>query len=399
MMAILGRGERGGMTGAAGWLFLAAACALVAGCGPRQQGEIPGPGTLSQEVRRLLTAERASLEYYDARARLEEMGPEVDPVLVSIARDARARPVARANALILLADRQSPWAIGVLSEALLTSEVEMLRSAAVLGLQRLNPPPDTALTLIRSAVADPARNVRLNALLALDIREVGAIRELLETEGDREVRTVAVQLVALAESRGARLAADRRGALRTAGLETDPQIVFRPSVVDTLSDIQHGDLRVELPNAPDLPLAAQAEAVAGVVPAFFSPDRSQVVFEAEGEIRVVDLESRQVVALGPGVAPRLVPFTRQFVFLREVPALRVELASGTELRYEVFRGTFASDEVEPIGELLAVADPRIHGGYSPVRWMVVSEVPEGFALIGTGITPFILPPARTERQF
>jgi HEAT repeat protein len=67
------------------------------------------------------------------------MGPEVDAVLVALARDPRARPVARANALVLLADRGSPIAFTTLQRALLTEEVEMLRSAAVLALQRLAP--------------------------------------------------------------------------------------------------------------------------------------------------------------------------------------------------------------------------------------------------------------------
>jgi hypothetical protein len=128
-----------------------------------------------------------------------------------------------------------------------------------------------------------------------------------------------MQLVSLAESRGAPLAPDRRGALRTAGPESDPQIVFRPALMDSVAGYATGDLRVELPNAPDLPLAPRAEVVRNVLPAFFAPDRSAVVFEIEREIRVVDLSDRSVRSLGPGIAPRLIPFTHQFVFLRELP--------------------------------------------------------------------------------
>jgi HEAT repeat protein len=369
------------------------ALAVLAACGPRRPNDLTGPIPLSHEVRQILMAERPTREYYDARARLREMGPEVDAVLVALARDPRARPVARANALVLLVDRGSPIAFTTLQRALLTEEVEMLRSAAVLALQRLDPGNEAAAGLIRSALGDPARTVRLNALQSLDIRDVEAIRALLEDEPDREVRQVAMQLVSLAESRGAPLAPDRRGALRTAGPDTDPHIVFRPALVDSVADYATGDLRVELPNAPDLPLAPRVEVVRNVLPAFFAPDRSAVVFEIEREIRVVDLSDRSVRSLGPGIAPRLIPFTHQFVFLRELPGGRREVGGdATEIRYEVLRAGFGGGaEPERLGEMQALARTGVHGNYSAVRWMVVGEGPEGFVLHGAGVTPFAIP--------
>lgn len=379
--------------GPAGGPVLALVLAGLAACSQRPPPAHPEPGHFSTEIRRLLAADRPTREYYDARARLEQMGPEVDAVLVTLARDPSARPVARANALILLADRGSPAAIPVLGQALLTEEVEMLRSAAVLGLQRLAQRSDTAASLIRSAVSDPARTVRLNALQALEIREVETIRALLATESDPEVRTVAMQLVGVAEQRGARLAADRRGALRTTGVETDAQIVFRPTTADTLADLAIGDLRVELPNAPDIALGTAAEVVGGVVPAFFSLDRSQVVYEVDREIRVVDLASRQTRSIGPGIAPRVIPFSQQFVFLRERPELRREADGATELHYEVWRASFAGGEPERIGETAAIARMHDHANYSPVRWMVVGEARDGFALRGFNMAEFPLPAA------
>jgi hypothetical protein len=381
------RWSRGGR---AGGLGLVASLMMLSACAHRGPPPPQEPLHFSHEVRRLLAADRSSLEYYDARARLEEMGPEVDAVLVTLARDARSRPVPRANALILLAERGSPAAIPVLGQVLLSEEIEMLRSAAVLGLQRLAPQSDSAASLIRSAVGDPARTVRLNALLALDIREVETIRELLETERDAEVRTVAVQLVAVAESRGAPLAPDRRGALRTVGMESDPQIVFRPSATQR-SGVSVGDLRVELPNAPDVPLTGSAEVVGGVVPAFFSHDRSSVVYEADRTIYVVDLATRETRNLGTGIAPRVVPFSQQFVFLRELPDLRREVEEATELHYEVHRASFDDGAAELIGSTSALARMRAFANYSAARWMVVAETPEGFALRGFGVAEFPLP--------
>ena len=370
--------------------MLAAALLGTSACASRAAPELPAPLAFSAEVHRILSTDLLSPQYYDAQNRLAKMGPEVDAVLVGLANSAEARTSARANALILLADRRSPAALSALRRALLTSNVEMLRSAAVLGLQRLAPTSDHAANLLRSAVGDGARTVRLNALQALDIRDVGTIRSVLAAENDPEVRQVAMQLIALAEGRGASLGVSPDGTLRTVGFGTDPRLVFQPTRTDS-AGYMVGELRVELPQARPLPLGSEVEVVARVIPAFFSPDRSKVVYELEREIRILDLVSRDVRSLGPGIAPRLIPFTYQFVFLRELPDGRSELPQGTEIRYSVVRASFLDAEVEPIGELAAVATPGLHGNYSPVRWMVVSETAEGFALRGQGMESFLLP--------
>lgn len=383
---------------------LASTLAGTSGCALRRSHDLPAPLAFTAEVHRILTTDLLSPGYYDALSRLEGMGPEVDAVLVALARSAEARTTARANALILLADRRSPAAIDALRHALLTSNIEMLRSAAVLGLQRLAPTSDAAANLIRTAVGDRARTVRLNALQALDIRDVEMIRALLAAEKDPEVRQVAMQLIALAESRGAPLGADEEGVLRTTGFGTDPRLAFRPATRDSAGGHASGELRVEIAQARDVPLGEAVEVVADVVPAFFSPDRSKVVYEVEREIRVLDLVTREVRSLGEGLAPRLVPFTYQFVFLRELPGARRPAADRTEIRYAVRRASFIDSEVAELGELVAVARPDLHDNYSPVRWMVVGESPEGFALRGEGIVPFLLPtpvwsptPMRDER--
>ena len=372
------------------WLT-AAAMAGLPGCAPQRSPEQPAPVQFFNEVRDMLAIGEPSPEYYRARTRLDELGPEVDAVLVAIARDPEGRPVARSNALILLADRRSPAAIPVLRQTLLADESDPQRAAAVLALQRMAPDTPEAANLIRTAVGDPARTVRLNALQALDVADVDLIRQVLEEERDPDVRRVGVQLVSLAEARGAPLARDRRGALRTAGAEGDPQIVFRPVSSDSANALALGDLRIELPNGPDIALAPMAEAVAGVVPAFFSPDRSQVVYEAERQIHVVDLRSRKQLDFGEGIAPRPVPFSEDFVFLRPLNAT-TRADGATELPYHVHRASFGGGSAEN-GELQALARSELHANYSPVRWMVVGETGEGFVLRGEGISTFKLPSA------
>lgn len=373
------------------WSLVAAALLGVSACGGRAPHSLPAPVRFSAEVREILSNDRPSVDLYDELRRLEGMGPEVDAVLVHLVRDPEAAVTARANAILLLADRQSPAALPVLRQVLLTANEEALRSAAVLGLQKVAADTEAAERLIRVAVGDPVRKVRLNALQALDIRDVATIRMLLSVETDPQVRQIAMQLVSLAEARGAPLAADRHGALRNTAAESEPQIVFRATQREKERGFAIGDLRVELPDGPDVPLSQSAEVVMGVVPAFISSDRETVVFEAEREIRLLDIATRQIRTLGSGIAPRLIPFTNQFVFLREIPGSQRERADGTEIHYEVLRASLDGGPAEPIGTMQAIARPDSHANYSPVRWMVVGDTPEGFVLRGEGVSSFRLP--------
>ena len=371
--------------------LLTAAAAMVGlpACSAHRSPEQPAPVHFAAEVRSMLAVSEPSPEFYRARSELDEMGPEVEAVLVAIARDPESRPVARSNALMLLAERRSPAAIPAIRRILLGGERESLRASAVLALQRMLPDVPEASNLIRTAVSDRSRTVRLNALQALDVGDVELIRRVLEDERDPDVRRVGLQLVALAEARGAPLERDRRGVFRTAADEADPQIVFRPVRSDTMAGLFAGDLRIELPTGPDIPLAPMAEVIAGVVPAFFSPDRGRVVYEVDREIRVVNLRSREHQSFGPGIAPRPIPFSDDFVFLRTVGS-QVRDDGTTALTYDVRRASFGGGS-ESIGELQALARAERFGNYSPARWMVVGESPEGWVLRGDGISTFKLP--------
>lgn len=363
---------------------------VIAGCASTRTQELQGSQRLALEVRAILGIDWPSEEYQRQRQRLLAMGPEIDSILVAVAQDERARAEARADALDILAERQSPVALAMLRSAL-QDENEKLRSAAVLGLNRLAPNSEPALELIRLAAEDRSRTVRLNALQSLDISEVQTIRGVLERETDPEVREVAFQLVSLAEARGASLVPDQEGTLRTASSDTEPQIVFRPVRKEEFANVSFGELRVEIPNGPDIPLAHNAEVVANVVPAFFSPDRGDIVAEAEGEIRVIHLDSRHVRSLGNGLAPRLIPFSQNFVFLRERADSQISTAEGMAVTYDVYRAGFHVPDVEHIGNLRAVTKSDVNAGESPVRWMVVGEYEEGFALRGENIETFPLP--------
>jgi hypothetical protein len=359
----------------------------VAACASGATMEMGSTQMLSAEVRSVLGASRPNAEYHRARSRLLQMGPEVDVILVGLVGDTRARTAARADALILLADRQSPLALPTLASALKFPQ-EALRSAAVVGLHRIAPTRPEAIELIKGATTDRSRTVRLNALQSLNVREVETIRQVLLLENDPEVRQVGLQLILLAEYRGAPLAADSRGALRT-GTGDGTQIVFRP-VSLTAPGVARGDLRLELAERPDIPLAPSAIVVDNVVPAFFSPDRANVVVEVDGQIQVIDLSSGAVRQYGDGIAPRPIPFTFQFVFLRE-RVTRPTSGPRREIVYDVYRAPFGEGAAERIGGISAWANDDVHGGESPVRWMVVDEGVDGFVLRGDNMDTFPLP--------
>ncbi len=363
---------------------------LSVGCSSRQGPEAPLAQQLSAEVREVLGMNRPSADYHRDRTRLREMGPDLDVILIGLIGDTRARPEARADALILLADRRSPLALPTLESAL-HSEDEKLRSAAVLGLNRLTATTPVAVDLIRRATFDRSRTVRLNALQSLDIRDVETIREVVEREVDDEVRKVGRQLIALGEARGAPLASDFRGTLRTVSGEGEPQIVFRPFVTDPETGVARGDLRIELPTLPDIPLAASAIVVGNVLPAFFSPNRSHVVFESEGRINVVDITSRNVRSYGVGLAPRPIPFTQKFVFLQPSASGPDSVTEGRRVVYNVFMASFEDRFIDRIGEVTAWTRADLHGEETPVRWMVVDEVSDGLLLRGENMETFPLP--------
>ena len=364
------------------------ACAFMGGGGAAY-----GSRPLRADVTRVLDVDEPSPAYFRERARLEVLGPELDAVLIGLVEDASADDNVRANAIALLADRRAPGSMELIRRELTASGNEAVRAAAARALQRFLPDSAGARNALRAAVGDISPLVRLTVLQRLDVEDAPLVRQLVGREENAQVRTIARQLLTLLEARGAPLARDPRGHLRTSGPEDAPTIVFHPTWADSLGAVQVGALWVEMPGGAGLvPLGQQVEVIGGVVPAFFDATRTVVVYEADREIRIRDLRTGSTVTLGRGVAPRVVPFTDRFVFVREIAGARREVGGdATEIGYEVLRASFSGAAPEVIGRIAATARPEVGRGASPVRWMAVAEAADGFVLRAQGITPFALP--------
>lgn len=375
-----------------GALALAAA-ALLAGCAARESGPRGyGHPMVVGQVVRILRVDEPSPAFYRERARLEALGPELDRILLGLALDHAVDENVRANALVLLADRRTPGVMPLLRRELAASPSDAVRAAAVQGLQRYALESPEARSALRAAIGDPAAAVRLNVLQGLDVEDAPLVRAQLEREPDGQVRTIARQLLELLEARGAPLVRDERGDLRAGVREGAPRLVFHPTWSDTLADVEAGALWVEMPNASLLPLAQEVEVVGRIVPAFFDPTRSAVVYEAGREIFVRDLATGRTGSFGAGIAPRAIPFTGHFVFAREAAGGRVEEDDGTTVAlYHLFLASFGGGTPVRMGSVEAHLHPTVRGGSSPLRVMVVAEGRGGFVLRAQGMTPVALP--------
>src|SRR5690606_27847940 len=112
--------------------------------------------------------------------------------------------------------------------------------------------------------------------------------------------------------------------------------------------------------------------------------------EIDGEIAVVHIGTGTIRTVGSGTAPRPIPFSNQFVFLRERPNGQFSTVDGIARTYDVFLGAFNAPGAESIGSLRAVSRSDVNGGASPVAWMVVAEAGDGSGLRGDNIESFPL---------
>ena len=314
--------------------------------------------------------------------------PDFDDRLAAVVRDTLAPPVVRINALMLLSDRR--WEdTGLYTEALSTNN-ESVRAAAIVALKPFQVKWKHVPVLIKDALKDPSTLVQMKALENLNEAYINDLRIYAWQTKDASLKAIAEALIQTAEERGAPMpSADASGAL-TRVTATGHRITFRPSSRWPNWDAAVGELWFGAPGKPVERIAGGVEVIASVVPAFVSAEGTHLVYEAERKIHVRDLKTNVDRVVAPGIAPRLLPLSNAFVYLKEHSILQGE-RSATTIQYEVVREPLAGGESKVLGGVSAQVSHSVHGNYSPVRWMRVREVDGLFVLAGDGMDQFTLP--------
>ncbi len=332
----------------------------------------------------------------ERRSRIAEIQPSsarLTAELAIIATDPDAPTFARGNALLLLGDMTAAtemyaFAVGV------RAEDPNIRAAAANALGDLVAVgSEGALRLLRVALDDPEPGVQVQALQSIGTRDAEALREFRESTTNPELRQIAATLLDVAAARGAPVIPPDQPVPDMVERETPEgdRLIFEAEQRWPAANAAAGRLSVVRADGDSIPIADEVEVVGGVLPAFFSTDRDRLVYEADREIRVRDLQTGEDRRVAAGIAPRPLPFTEDFVFARELDRIAREEAAGIRIRYEVLRAPFAGGEPENFGATVVTASPSERGYYSPVRWMRVVERGDRFYLEGDSMENLPLP--------
>jgi len=327
-----------------------------------------------------------SLEVYAMQA-----GQVMNNLLADAAADRHAPAAVRANALHMLARRQAGTHLSAFRTGLDDDDVRV-RATAVAAMREFNTRyPMEALQLARMALRDTATEVQAQALPIIGDRDIPLLRAYHARTANPELRRIADEIIAVAEERGAPLAGDTAtGVLRRTSAH-GYTVTFTPSTRWPEWGAAVG--RVSVAGEGITPFTADSvEAVADVVPLYFSTDGAYAVYERARRIIVRTLASGEERDLGAGIAPRIRPFTDQFVYMVEAPDGRRDLRERTHIRYQVMNAGFnGAPAPSELGALGAFATYGSFGNYSPVRWMRVEDRGGSWYLTGDGIEAFALP--------
>ncbi len=338
-----------------------------------------------------MTMGRRELTLSDTLASID---PEFDLKLGRLLSEATAPPLIRTNAILLLGDRRAPGLMPYLNA--LSDQDERVRAAAVVALKNNLSESRDLEGLVRGALEDRSTLVQTKALEALADLDVSTLRAYLARTTDTTLRQIATDLVSAAENRGAPLMVkDSTGRMEHTGPE-GRVLIFKPTSRWPQWESSAGEVFVTTGKRDTTRVSGNVEAVANVVPAFFSIDGHYLVYETAREIHVRDLQTGADRLVGAGIAPRLLPFSESFVYLRQKGQATTS-GINTSFKYEVVRGWFAEARDKVTGEVTVNASFERKGYYSPARWMRIRESSGAFFLYGESMDLFRLPDPFTEK--
>lgn len=360
---------------------------LLGACASGNAAPKPVTWTKDPDLAPVLTSPelgRAQMAKVDT---LASILPDFDNRLAAAVIDTTNPPLVRSNAILLIADRRAGGKIEAFLSALEAKD-EAVRAAAVVGLRNYLGTWTSTVDLIKLALHDPSPFVQARALESIADREPDILREYLARTKNAELRAIAGELIAAAESRGASLIpVDTLGTLR---VERDEIVLtYTPTKRWPNWSASLGTLTLKVGKGNPFTLSDSVEVVRNVLPAFISGDGRYIVYESNRHIYVRDVATNTTRLVGPGIAPRILPFSNFFVFAREKS--RLDNPQGAGISYDMFRAPFVEGELAPIGMTGTHAQMQAAGNYSPMRWARIIEQDGKFVLIGESLNAFQLP--------
>ena len=358
----------------------------AAACAGSKASPSASPATAAASVtdlRKLLASE--TMDDGGIRAYENRVGGVFMDHVGEVAEDTEAPLLARVHALELIAINESARQFGPVRTALHDADPRV-RATALATANTLRLAGHKSYTrLVREALEDPAPELQAKALQFVGDEDIVDLRRIAASDRPATVLSVANGLLQALEERGAPLVPDANGALTRTGA-SGHTMRFVPERAWSQWDAAVGRVTIRTADNRKIELPAQIEAVANVVPVFFSATGEHVVYEADRRIHVMEIASGTTRDVGPGISPRIRPFTDGFVFLRPDPTGPVSDRGVTQLSYNILNAPFtgaASPDV--LGSLNVTMTQNERGNYSPARWMNVVET-DGAFFLATGDT-------------
>ena len=308
-----------------------------------------------------------------------------------VAEDSLAPLASRVEALNLIGARKGFMQLPSVRIALHARDPRVRATALNTADALRNAGATGAPALLREALDDPTVEIQVKALQFVGDGDISLLREFVRGPHSQAAINAATDMLRAAEERGAPLVADSAGGLGRMN-HTGHSVRFTPTTAWPAWNAAAGRATIRTRDGKTIELS-DIEAVNGVVPIFFSPDGMHMVYESARTIHVRTLATGVDRVVGPGIAPRLRPFSAEFVYMLEDTAGRASLRERMKLRYEVVLAPFVAgaSETGAIGALGAFAQQDKFGNYAPVRWMRVEERKGLFFLAADGMEAFQLP--------
>ena len=247
---------------------------------------------------------------------------------------------------------------------------------------------DAARPIFAKGLRDTEVGVQAKAIQELRDQDLELLRDFVAHTTDPELRDVALQTLRNAEAWGAPLMPETDGTLRRIA-PTGLELILRPVRRMPEAALAEGVLAARAEDGAERVIADTVEAVGGVIPAVADPMGRFLAVETARRVEVHDLETGAIRVVGPGSAPRPLPFSPDFFYFREIA--RRDQRGTTALLYEMVRASFEGGAPVVFDSVMVTAQPGRRANMSPIRWARVRDRGTAFVVETDGLANHALP--------